>query len=138
MARSLTIKLPDDSGQTPEELGRRQCRSAEDVAEDILERALAVARWRQNREQLQSRAEAAGFRCEDDILDATGDDHTLGKLSGADARQSKSTYVSLLGIDGARSALQTTLEQSRQSLGDANLLTASFDQLIHFVAHRDY
>jgi predicted transcriptional regulator len=66
MARSLTIKLPDDSGQTLEELGRRQCRSAEDVAE----RALAVARWRQNREQLQSRAEAAGFRCEDDILDA--------------------------------------------------------------------
>ena len=78
------------------------------------------------------------FQIQDDILDATGDDHTLGKLSGADARQSKSTYVSLLGIDGARSALQTTLEQSRQSLGDANLLTASFDQLIHFVAHRDY
>jgi len=78
------------------------------------------------------------FQIQDDILDATGDDHTLGKLSGADARQSKSTYVSLLGIDGARSALQTKLEQSRQSLGDANLLTASFDQLIHFVAHRDY
>jgi len=70
MARSLTINLPDDSGQTLEELGRRQCRSAEDVAEDILERALAVARWRQNREQLQLRAEAAGFRGEDDILDA--------------------------------------------------------------------
>lgn len=70
MARSLTIKLPDDSGQTLEELGRRQRRSAEDVAEDILQRALAVARWRQSREQLQSRAEAAGFRSEDDILDA--------------------------------------------------------------------
>ena len=70
MARSLIIKLPDDSSQTLEELGRRQCRSAEDVAEDILERALAVARWRQNREQLQSRAEAAGLRCGDDILAA--------------------------------------------------------------------
>ena len=66
MTRLLTIKLPDDSGQTLEELGRRQCRSAE----DILERALVVARWRQNREQLQSRAEAAGLRSEDDILDA--------------------------------------------------------------------
>ncbi len=70
MTRTLTIELPDDFCQTLEELGRRQCRSAEDVAEDILERALAVARWRQNREQLQSRAEAAGFRSEDDILDA--------------------------------------------------------------------
>jgi predicted transcriptional regulator len=71
MARSLTIKLPDDSGETLEEIGRRQHRSVEDVAEDILQRALAVARWRQNREHLQPRAEAAGFRSEDDILDAT-------------------------------------------------------------------
>lgn len=70
MVPSLIVKLPDDSGQTLEELGRRQCRPAEDVAEDILERALAVARWRQNREQLQSRAEAVGLRSEDDILDA--------------------------------------------------------------------
>ena len=70
MVRSLIIKLPDDSGQTLEELGRRQCRSAEDVAEDILERALAVARWRENREQIQAGAEAGGLRCEEDILDA--------------------------------------------------------------------
>jgi putative PIN family toxin of toxin-antitoxin system len=71
MTRLLTIKLPDDSGQTLEELGRRQCRSAENVAKDILERALAVARWQQNREHLQSRAEAVGLRSEDDILEAS-------------------------------------------------------------------
>lgn len=70
MARSLTIEIPDDSGQTLEELGRRQNRAAEDVARDILERALAVARLRQLREELQGRAEAAGFRNEDDVLDA--------------------------------------------------------------------
>ena len=78
------------------------------------------------------------FQIQDDILDATGDDQALGKRSGADARQSKSTYVSLLGIDRAQDALQRMLEQSRQSLDDVNLLTPSFDQLIHFVAHRDY
>ena len=78
------------------------------------------------------------FQIQDDILDATGDDQALGKRSGADARHSKSTYVSLLGIDRARDALQRMLQQSRQSLDDVNLLTSSFDQLIHFVAHRDY
>ena len=78
------------------------------------------------------------FQIQDDILDATGDDQALGKRSGADARQSKSTYVSLLGIDRAQDALQRMLEQSRQSLDDINLLTPSFDQLIHFIAHRDY
>lgn len=44
MTRLLTNKLPDDSGLTLKELGRRQCRSAEDVAEDYLERARAVTR----------------------------------------------------------------------------------------------
>ena len=78
------------------------------------------------------------FQIQDDILDATGDDQALGKRSGADARQSKSTYVSLLGIDRAQDALQRMLEQSRQSLDDVDLLTPSFDQLIRFVAHRDY
>jgi len=70
MARSITIQLPDDSGEALDELSRREQRSAEDVAERILQRYLAVARWRQNRERLQPRAEAAGFRGEDDILDA--------------------------------------------------------------------
>ena len=74
------------------------------------------------------------FQIQDDILDATGDDQALGKRSGADTRQSKSTYVSLLGIDRAQDALQRMLEQSRQSLDDVNLLTPSFDQLIHFAA----
>ena len=78
------------------------------------------------------------FQIQDDILDATGDDQALGKRSGADTRQSKSTYVSLLGIDQAQDALQRMLKQSRQSLDDVNLLTPSFDQLIHFVANRDY
>lgn len=70
MARSLTIQLPDDSGDMLEEIGRRQSRSAEDVARDILERTLVVARLRQIRVKLQPQAEAAGFRGEQDILDA--------------------------------------------------------------------
>jgi len=70
MARSITIQLPDDSGEALEELSRRQQRSAEDVAEDILQRYLAVARWRQNRERLQPRAEKAGFGSEEDIFRA--------------------------------------------------------------------
>jgi hypothetical protein len=70
MSRPLTIQLPDDSRAVLEELGRRRSRSAEDVAQDILRRVLVVAQLRQLREQLQPRAEAAGFRSEDDILDA--------------------------------------------------------------------
>lgn len=43
------------------------------------------------------------FQIADDILDATASSETLGKSAGKDAAQSKATYVSLLGLEQARS-----------------------------------
>ena len=53
---------------------------------------------------LDSYAEAIGlaFQVQDDILDVVSDTATLGKQQGADISLGKSTYVSLLGLDGAR------------------------------------
>ncbi len=42
------------------------------------------------------------FQIRDDILDCTGDEKTLGKPIGSDAENGKTTYVSLLGIEGAK------------------------------------
>jgi geranylgeranyl pyrophosphate synthase len=42
------------------------------------------------------------FQIADDVLDATGTTAQLGKTAGRDAALAKSTYVSLLGIEGAR------------------------------------
>ena len=42
------------------------------------------------------------FQIQDDFLDATTATEVLGKPQGSDARQGKSTYVSLLGIERAR------------------------------------
>ncbi len=42
------------------------------------------------------------FQIADDVLDATGTSAELGKTAGRDAQLAKSTYVSLLGVDGAR------------------------------------
>lgn len=41
------------------------------------------------------------FQIQDDVLDATGDTAVLGKPQGADERRGKSTYVNVLGVEGA-------------------------------------
>jgi len=49
------------------------------------------------------------FQIVDDILDVVGDENKLGKPIGSDADNSKSTFVSLLGLDEAKLlALQYT------------------------------
>lgn len=42
------------------------------------------------------------FQIVDDILDVTGDEATLGKAVGSDETNGKATYVTLLGLDGAK------------------------------------
>jgi farnesyl diphosphate synthase len=42
------------------------------------------------------------FQVIDDILDATSDSQTLGKTAGKDAQNDKPTFVSLMGLDGAK------------------------------------
>ncbi|MGL6291056.1 MAG: polyprenyl synthetase family protein [Silanimonas sp.] len=46
-----------------------------------------------------------GFQIKDDLLDAEADSSTLGKTAGKDEAQGKSTYVTLLGLEGARARL---------------------------------
>ena len=48
------------------------------------------------------RAIGLAFQVVDDILDVTADSATLGKTAGKDQAQDKPTYVSLLGLEGAR------------------------------------
>ncbi|HEX4845853.1 MAG TPA: farnesyl diphosphate synthase [Geothrix sp.] len=61
---------------------------------------------------LRAYGEAIGlaFQIQDDILDATATDADLGKRAGKDAGRGKITYPSLLGLDGARTALSEATE----------------------------
>lgn len=67
---------------------------------------------------IQAYAEKIGlaFQIQDDILDHTSSTEVLGKQQGADAQLGKPTYVSLLGIDGAREKLHLAHQQAIASL----------------------
>lgn len=52
------------------------------------------------------------FQIQDDILDVIGDEATLGKKTGSDLKQGKSTYVSLLGLEKAQQEVETCYQET--------------------------
>jgi len=69
---------------------------------------------------LERYAEKVGlaFQVRDDILDEISDTKTLGKPQGSDRASNKPTYVTLLGIDGARDKATTLAQEAIASLVD--------------------
>ncbi len=56
------------------------------------------------------------FQVRDDILDVEGDTAVIGKSQGADQQLGKSTYVSVLGLAGAKSMLADLHQQANDAL----------------------
>jgi farnesyl diphosphate synthase len=77
------------------------------------------------------------FQIADDILDVTGDEAKTGKRVGKDAGAGKATFVSLLGLEGARTRAAALVGEAEAALagygnGAANLIAAA-----RFVIARD-
>ena len=74
------------------------------------------------------------FQITDDILDVTGTIEELGKTPGSDVRQHKSTYVSLLGLEGAKEQASSVGKQAHDALNsvsyDTSILAALIDYLL--------
>lgn len=67
---------------------------------------------------LDAYASALGlaFQIRDDLLDIEGSAEAIGKTPGKDAEQGKPTYPALLGVEGARAALEEQGEAMRAAL----------------------
>ena len=81
------------------------------------------------RDALREAGAALGlaFQIQDDILDATSTEEAMGKRVGKDEGKGKITYPLLLGLAGARKALQEATERARcllLSLPNPHSLTA--------------
>lgn len=79
-----------------------------------------------------------GFQIVDDILDVTATPEMLGKPVGSDAQNEKVTYVSLLGIDGARQLAAQHTRQALSALDAFDGQTASLRQLAEALLTRDH
>lgn len=76
------------------------------------------------------------FQVQDDILDETGDTKTLGKPQGSDRELNKPTYVSLLGLDGARSKASDLADDAIEALSEFSGEADSLRELAGYVVKR--
>lgn len=77
------------------------------------------------------------FQVQDDIIDVTSDTQTLGKAQGADASLNKPTYVSLLGLDGAKQKANELLASSLQHLAKFGSKAEHLEELARLIVSRN-
>lgn len=79
------------------------------------------------------------FQITDDILDVTASTEVLGKPQGSDIAAEKSTYVSLLGLNGAKLKAQEQYDRATAALNAMGLNHEStLWQLADYVLQRDH
>jgi geranylgeranyl diphosphate synthase type II len=77
------------------------------------------------------------FQIQDDILDEIGDESKLGKKVGSDRENDKTTFVSLLGLEGAKKELHQHLFLAHQALQAANVKQDLLLELTEFIVQRE-
>ena len=76
------------------------------------------------------------FQIHDDILDVTGDQETIGKRVGKDASAGKATFVSHLGLEGARAREAELIDRAIAALSPYGEAADNLRQLARFVIDR--
>ncbi|WP_368346335.1 polyprenyl synthetase family protein [Pelagovum sp. HNIBRBA483] len=87
---------------------------------------------------LQTYGDAIGlaFQIADDVLDVEGDAATVGKAVGKDQEAGKATFVSLLGLEGAKNRAKSLVEEGCDALAAFGDSAESLKRAARFVIAR--
>lgn len=78
------------------------------------------------------------FQVWDDVLDVAGDTATLGKTVGSDEANDKSTFVTLLGLEGAKAYAANLAVEAKAALRQLPCSTKELSEFVDFVVSRDH
>jgi geranylgeranyl diphosphate synthase, type II len=83
------------------------------------------------------RALGLAFQIVDDVLDITADLETLGKDPGSDREAGKTTFVDLLGVDGARARAKAVMDEGVRALEPFGARADALRGLARYTVERD-
>jgi geranylgeranyl pyrophosphate synthase len=78
------------------------------------------------------------FQIKDDLLDVEGDLDLLGKPVGKDKENNNSTFVSILGTNGAKKAMWEHYCDAVETLQEVPRNTTFLKHLLNYIVHRDH
>lgn len=78
------------------------------------------------------------FQIADDLLDAEGDERKAGKALRKDEQQGKQTFVTLMGVDGAKAQARALVEQAIGHLAHYGEEAAVLRALARYIVERDH
>ncbi|CAM9305756.1 unnamed protein product [Phaeothamnion confervicola] len=77
------------------------------------------------------------FQVADDILDVTQSTEQLGKTAGKDEAVSKTTYVKLMGLEGAKAEAKRLVDEARRALEPYKDRAAPLRAIADYIIERE-
>jgi geranylgeranyl pyrophosphate synthase len=78
------------------------------------------------------------FQIKDDLLDVDGDQELLGKSPNRDAKNNNSTFVSVLGQEGAKKEMWEHYCLGMETLQELKQENPFLKHVLNYLVHRDY